>query len=75
MRLPPAQSAMRREIVLPTPVADTTITISPTTTSSMAVFTMLRAPSTSASTMAVKPIGCGVSQLETNTAMIPPAAA
>ena len=74
-RLPPAQSAINSEIVLPTPVADTAITTSPTATSSMAVGTILRAPSANASTIARGPMRFGVSQLAAITARIAPAAA
>ena len=75
IRLPPAQLAIKSEMVLPMPVAATTITIRPTATSNIAVPAMLRAPSASASRIARGPIRFGVSQLDTITATMPPAAA
>ena len=69
-RLPPAQSANNSDKVLPTPVVPTAITTIPTAISSIAVLTMLRVPSASASRIARGPMRFGVNQLDTITARI-----
>ena len=74
-RFPPAQPAIIRLKVLPTPAVEITLTTIPTVQSSTAVIIMPFAPITRASKTAFGPMRFSVSQLEAMTAMIPNTAA